>query len=190
MWEKITNYESAKITQKRKSLKKLVVKIVKGGLCLFYFLSFIFLFLFLLSFIFLFLEQFGSRVNQSRSHISHKLMAQSRDWSQDSGEGSRGNQNKVTSYNMDTTCWPHVLLMVVQGRLHSSQHGPWRLVYKVDYFVLRTLSSSLVLLNTRVVLSLKLSELQIITLVLLQSSYEQVNDFLEKKLRQYLLIGV
>ena len=27
-------------------------------------------------------------------------------------------------------------------------------------------------------------------LVLLQSSYEQVNDFLEKKLRQYLLIGV
>ena len=27
-------------------------------------------------------------------------------------------------------------------------------------------------------------------LVLLSSSYEQVNDFLEKKLRQYLLIGV
>ena len=29
------------------------------------------------------------------------------------------------------------------------------LVYKVDYFVLGTLSSSLVLLNTRVILSLK-----------------------------------
>ena len=33
------------------------------------------------------------------------------------------------------------------------------IVYKVDYFVLGTLSSSLVLLNTRVVLLLKLLEL-------------------------------
>ena len=37
-----------------------------------------------------------------------------------------------------------------QGRVHSSEHGPWVIVYKVDYFVLGTLSSSLVLLNTKV----------------------------------------
>jgi len=36
--------------------------------------------------------------------------------------------------------------------VHSSKHGPLVVVYKVDYFVKRSLSSSLVLLNTRVVL--------------------------------------
>ena len=54
---------------------------------------------------------------------------------------------------MDNTCWPHVRLIVIQGRVHSSQHRPWVLVYKVDYSILGTLSSSLVLLNIRVVLS-------------------------------------
>ena len=39
------------------------------------------------------------------------------------------------SYNMDTTCWPHELYMVVQGRVHSSQHGPSVGLYKVDQFV-------------------------------------------------------
>ena len=43
--------------------------------------------------------------------------------------------------------------------MHSSEHGPWVVVYKVDYFVLGTLSSSLVLLNTRVILLLKHFEL-------------------------------
>jgi len=38
--------------------------------------------------------------------------------------------------------------------VHSSEHRPWVVVYKVDYFVKGSLSSSLVLLNTRVVLSL------------------------------------
>ena len=66
------------------------------------------------------------------------------------GESSRRFWNKVTSYSMDNTCWPHVILMVIQGRVHSSQHGLWVIVYKVDYFVLGTLSSSLVSLNTRV----------------------------------------
>ena len=36
---------------------------------------------------------------------------------------------------MDTTCWPHGLHMVVQGRVHSSQHGPSVGLYKVDQFV-------------------------------------------------------
>ena len=36
--------------------------------------------------------------------------------------------------------------------MHSSEHRPLVVVYKIDYFVKRSLSSSLVLLNTRVVL--------------------------------------
>ena len=46
---------------------------------------------------------------------------------------------------MDTTCQPHILHMVVQGRLHSSEHRPLVVVYKVDQFVERSLLSSLVL---------------------------------------------
>ena len=36
--------------------------------------------------------------------------------------------------------------------MHSSKHGPLVVVYKVDYFIKESLLSSLVLLNTRVVL--------------------------------------
>jgi len=36
--------------------------------------------------------------------------------------------------------------------VHSSEHKPLVVVYKVDYFVKRSLLSSLVLLNTRVIL--------------------------------------
>ena len=36
--------------------------------------------------------------------------------------------------------------------MYSSEHGPLVIVYKVDYFVKGSLSSSLMLLNTRVVL--------------------------------------
>ena len=36
--------------------------------------------------------------------------------------------------------------------MHSSEHGPLVVVYKVDYFVKESLLSFLVLLNTRVVL--------------------------------------
>ena len=43
-------------------------------------------------------------------------------------------QEQMTSYNMDTTCWPHGLYMVVQGRVHSSQHRPSVGLYKVDQF--------------------------------------------------------
>ena len=37
-------------------------------------------------------------------------------------------------------------------RVHSSEHKPLVVVYKTDYFVKGSLSSSFVLLNTRVVL--------------------------------------
>ena len=50
------------------------------------------------------------------------------------------------SYNMNNTCWPHVLHMVIYGRVHSSEYEPLVVVYKVDYFVKGFLSSSLVLL--------------------------------------------
>ena len=36
--------------------------------------------------------------------------------------------------------------------MHSSEHGPLVVVYKVDYFIKRFLLSSLVLLNIRVIL--------------------------------------
>ena len=41
----------------------------------------------------------------------------------------------MMSYNIDTTCWPHTLHRVIQGRVHSSQHGLSVKVYKIDYFV-------------------------------------------------------
>ena len=104
----------------------------------------IFIFISYFIFIFLFFFYFQNNSGQGLSvTLSHQ--------SQDIREGSRRFWNKVISYSMDNTCWPHVILTVIQGRVHSSQHGPWVLVYKVDYSVLGTLSSSLVLLNTRVV---------------------------------------
>jgi len=78
-------------------------------------------FIFSLYFIFSFLFFFFSfsifrttqvRAYQSCCHISHKLMAKSQDWSWDLGEWSRRFWNKVMSYNMDNTCWPHVIHMV------------------------------------------------------------------------------
>ena len=125
-----------------------IVKIINSGL--YFIFSFHFIFLFLFLFIFSIFRATQVRVYQSCCHISHKLMAKSQDWSRDLREWSRRFWNKVTSYSMDNTRWPHSILMVIQGRVHSSQHGPWIIVYKVDYFVLGTLSSSLVSLNTRV----------------------------------------
>ena len=92
----------------------IVVKIVDGGL---YFLFSLF------TLFFLFLSIFRTtqvRVYQSHCHISHKLMARS----QDSKEWSRRFWNKVISYNIDYICWPYVIHMVIQGRMHSSEHGP------------------------------------------------------------------
>ena len=43
---------------------------------------------------------------------------------------------QIISYNMDITCQPHVLHIVVQGRLYSSEYGPLVVVY---YPTLRTL---------------------------------------------------
>jgi len=78
----------------------------------FYFLSY-FIFLCLLISIFLFLEQLGLGVISHTVSSVTKLMVKSRDWSRDLGEGSRRFWNKVTSYSIDNTCWPHVLLMVI-----------------------------------------------------------------------------
>ena len=44
-------------------------------------------------------------------------------------------QEQMISYNIDTTGWSYELHMVVQGRVHSSQHGPSVELYKVDQFV-------------------------------------------------------
>jgi len=85
--------------------------------------DFIFYFLFSLYFIFIFIFYFilfsifrttRVRVYQSRCNISHKVMTRSQDWSQDLGEWSRRFWNKVTSYNIDNTCWPHDIHMVIR----------------------------------------------------------------------------
>ena len=117
------------------------VKIANNGLNFYFHFLFYFYFYFLF-FSFSIFRTTRIRGYQSHCHISHKLMAQSQDWSQDIREGSRRFWNKVTSYSMDNICWPHAILMVIQDRVHSSQHGPWVLVYKVDYSVLGTLLSS------------------------------------------------
>ena len=94
-----------------KHLNSLNVKIVNGGLDFLFSLYFT-LFLLLL-FIFLFLEQLGL------GFISHTVTSVTnwwcshKNWSRDLGKGSRRFWNKVTSYSMDNTCWPHVILMVV-----------------------------------------------------------------------------
>jgi len=72
---------------------------------------FIFYFIFYL-FLFSIFRTTSVRVDRSRHHISH-LIAKSQDRSQDLGEFSRRFKNKMTSYNIDTTCWPHELHMVV-----------------------------------------------------------------------------
>ena len=127
-------------------------RLQKVDLVSFYFLSH-FYFLFNLFFIFLFLELWGQGLKRSVT-LSH-LMVQSQYRSWDLREGSRKFWNKMTLYiyNIDTTCWPHARHMVIQGRMHSTQHGPSVGVYKVDCFVKSFLLSSLVLLNIRLPLN-------------------------------------
>ena len=75
----------------------------------------LFTFYFIL-FLFLFFSIFRTtrvRAYRSRCHISHKLMAKSQDWSRNLEEWSRRFWNKVTSYNIDNTCWPHAIHMVL-----------------------------------------------------------------------------
>ena len=50
----------------------------------------------------------------------------------------------MTSYNIDYIYWPHVIHMVIRVGCTSNEHRLWVVVYKVDYFVPGTLSSSLV----------------------------------------------
>ena len=88
------------------------VKIVDGGL--YFIFSFHFILFFWFSFrLFSIFRTVRVRGYQSCCHISHNLMAWSQDWLRDIREGSRRFWNKVMSYSMDNTCWPHVILMVV-----------------------------------------------------------------------------
>ena len=64
---------------------------------------------------------------------------------------------------MDTICWLHILYMIVQGRLHSSEHRQLVVIYKVDQFVERFLLSSLVLLLYKSYSFVQLLELKFIT---------------------------
>ena len=142
-----------KVIISMKSNNSDIVKIVDGGLCSFLFSLFYLIFLFLLFSIFYFQNNSGQGLSVTPSHQSQidgvvtGLITGLERMKQKVLE-----QSDVIQHG--PTCWPHVILMVIQGRVYSRQHGPWAIVYKVDYFVLGTLSSSLVLLNTRVVLLL------------------------------------
>jgi len=64
------------------------------------------LFLFLFFFSFLFLEQLGlGSISHAVTSVTRLIMRL--------GEQSRRFWNKVMSYSMDNTCWPHVILMVI-----------------------------------------------------------------------------
>ena len=78
---------------------------------------------------------------------------------------------------MDITCWPHALHMVIQGRVHSSQHRPSVGVYKIDYFVKSSLSSSLMLPNTRLLLQQPLTGTALIVCLLQQSSQQAIQQW-------------
>ena len=55
-------------------------------------------------------------------------------------------------YSMATTCWPYKKHMYFRVDQLQYVHRSWSVVYKVDYLVLRALSSSFVLFNTEVIL--------------------------------------
>ena len=88
------------------------VKIVDGGLYFIFSFHFI-LFLFFFYILFSIFRTTRVRDYQTHCHISHKLMAKSQDWSWDLGEWSKRFWNEVISFNMDNTCWPHVIHMVI-----------------------------------------------------------------------------
>ena len=100
----------------------------------FFFILFSFLFSFQSIFLIFYFQNIGLGLGHKTQRMKQKDLEQ------------------MMLYNMDTICWPYVLYIVVQGRVCSSKHGPLVVVYKVDQFVKGSLLSSLMLLNTRVVL--------------------------------------
>jgi len=80
--------------------------------------DFIFIFIFFLSLFSIF------RTTQVKVYQS-QVMAWSHDRSQDMGEGNRRFWNKVTLYNMDNICGPHIIHMVirVECTVVSMDHG-------------------------------------------------------------------
>ena len=57
---------------------------------------------------------------------------------------------KMMSYNMLNTCWPYGIHMAVQDRKEIASTDQESKVYKVDYLVQSSLSSSLVLTQYKV----------------------------------------
>ena len=62
-------------------------------------------------------------------------------------------------YSMVTICWPYGKYMYFRVGQLQCAHKPQSVVYKVDQFVLGTLSSFFILLNTKVVSCLLLKGL-------------------------------
>ena len=96
-------------------------------LVFFYFTSH-FYFYSILFFYFLFLEQLGlGLIGHTVTSVTKQIMRL--------GRIQQKIREQMMSYNINTICWPYGLHMVVQGRVHSSLHGPSVGLYKVDQFV-------------------------------------------------------
>ena len=136
------------------SLTILLVKVANYGL------YFIFLFYFsfhLSSILFYFLTQsqdFSMR-SLSLSQLSHNHMTQKK---------FQKVLKQMISYNIVTTYQPYGKYIYFRVGQLQYVHKPWSMVYKVDQFVFRTPSSSLVITQSKVVLLPELLRLKIITL--------------------------
>ena len=128
-------------------IKDRIVKIVDNGL---YFISsfhFILLFFSFSFFIFLFLEQLGL------GFISQAVTSVTKWWhSHKTDHGTWEKEVKGSGTKWRHTVWTtHAGLMSYSWSFRVgctvASNGPWVIVYKVDYFVLGTLSSSLVSLQ-------------------------------------------
>ena len=99
------------------------VKIVDGGL---YFISSFYFILFYFSFSFSFpiFRTARVRVDLSRCHISHELMAKSQDWSRDLGELSRRFKNKWhhTTWTLYVDLMDYTWLFRVGCTVESTDH--------------------------------------------------------------------
>ena len=87
-----------------------IINLLSRSLTVDFIFSFHFIFLF---FFFYFILFSIFRTTQVRGYLS-RCHIKSQDWLQDLGEWSRRFWNKVMSYNMDNTCWPHVIHMVIR----------------------------------------------------------------------------
>ena len=102
-------------------------------------LFFIFFFFQFISYFILFLTQGQGFSMTSQSQLIYKHITQRR---------SQKVLKQITSYNIATTCWPSRKYIYFKVGQLQCVHRLQFVVYKVDQFVLGTLSSSFIIVNS------------------------------------------